>query len=190
MKSEQFFAERRRILAKLDINLTSLTRRGIGFADHPKLKTALGLSSRSLVHHWNKAGKAGLIPGYATQIERVSKTAKIVKTAGWVGVPIGVGASYLNVQEVCSAGDQEACAKVKYTETGSLLGGVMGGAAVGGLLSMGGTAFICGAIGLASAGVGGIACGLVVVGAGSVAGGTGGSWVGDKVGTLIYEQTR
>ena len=65
LKSPQFFAERARLFAQLDAHLLNSTRlRGYTtLGDHPKLKTALGISSRSLVHHWGKAGAPGQIPG-------------------------------------------------------------------------------------------------------------------------------
>ena len=59
LRSPAFFAERKRLLAQLNTNLTGMTRKSIGFPDHPNLKSALGISSRSLVHRWTMAG--GLI---------------------------------------------------------------------------------------------------------------------------------
>ena len=48
--------------------------------DHSKLKTALGISSRSLVHHWDKAGAPGQIPGYATHVSATSRAAQYMKS--------------------------------------------------------------------------------------------------------------
>ncbi|MEE1924945.1 hypothetical protein V0R50_15925 [Pseudomonas sp. 148P] len=190
LNSSQFCAERARVFAELSTNLSPLTRKAIGFPGHRKLKTALGLSTRSLVHHWKKAGALGPIPGYATHIGQVSKTAKIVKAGGWVGTAIGGGASYVKVQQVCSAGDEQACTKVKYTEGGSLLGGVAGGAVVGAALAKGGAGLLCVALGVPTFGIGAIACGIVVVGAGSLAGGMLGSKYGADAGELIFESSR
>ncbi len=190
LNSSQFFAERARLFTDLDNNLSPLTRKVIGFPNHPKLKTALGLSTRSLVHHWKKAGVSSPIPGYATHIEQVSRTAKILKAGGWVGTTIGGGASYLKVQKVCSEGTPEACEKVKFTETGSFLGGLGGGAVTGGVAASVGAGLVCTAIGIGTAGVGGIVCGIVVVGAGSYAGGAIGSRIGEGIGEIIYKQSR
>lgn len=187
LKSSQFRAERARLFADLNTNLLPLTRKSIGFPVHPKLKTALGLSTRSLVHHWKKAGTSGPIPGYATHIDRVSRTAKIVQAAGWVGVPIGVGASYMKVKDVCTAGNEVACAKVKYTEAGSLSVGTAAGIGAGYVMAHGGAAAICVALGVPTAGVAPIACGIIAVGAASFAAGTGGSKIGGYIGELIYE---
>lgn len=185
--SDQFRADRAQLFRQLDLNLTTLTRKSIGFPDHPKLKHALGLSTRSLVHHWKKAGGPGPIPGYAPHIERVSRAAKILKAGGWVGIGIGGGGSYLKVQEVCASGSEEACRKVKYTETGSFLGG-LGGGALGGAAAAYGAGTVCVAIGIGTGGIGGLVCGLVVVGAGSFVGGQALGTAGEKAGELIYEQ--
>lgn len=124
LKSPQFFAERTRLLAQLDAHLLNSTRlRGqTTLGDHPKLKTALGISSRSLVHHWDKAGAPGQIPGYATHVNAISRAAKYMSTGGYIGIGIGGVSSLLAIQEVCNSGSGAACEKVRFTEGVSLLG--------------------------------------------------------------------
>jgi uncharacterized Zn-binding protein involved in type VI secretion len=186
LRSPEFFAERKRLLAQLDAHLNGFLRKGIGLGDQPKLKKALGISSRSLVHHWSQAGVVDHIPGHATQISALTRASKIISAGGWIGTAVGGGASYLKVQEVCSAGNAAACERVKFTEGGSFLGVVGLGAlgASGATLALGG---VCIGIGVATAAVGGVACGLVVSGGGAFAG----SWMGEKtgafIGELIYE---
>jgi uncharacterized protein YciW len=106
LKSPQFFTERRLLLAQLDAHLLNSTRlRGhTTLGDHPKLKTALGISNRSLVHHWNKAGAPGQIPGYATHVESTSRAARYMQMGGYVGIGIGGVSSVLAVQAVCNGG--------------------------------------------------------------------------------------
>lgn len=189
LQSAEFFAERKQLLTHLDNHLSPLVKKGVGLDDHPKIKTALGISSRSLVHHWSKAGGPGQIPGYATHINGVSKASKFITYGGWIGTVIGGGASYMKVRDVCAAGHAEACTKIKYTETGSFAGGVLGGVATGGALSLA-AGSICIAIGIGTLGVGGIACGVVVVGVGSsVAGGLGSS-LGQGIAEIIYESAK
>ncbi len=190
LRSQEFFAERKRLLSMLDSNLTAMTRKGIGLADHPNLKHALGIYNKSLVHKWTQAGAAGQIPGYATQIEGVSKAAKIVRYGGWVGTAVGGGASYMKVQDVCAAGSTEACEKVKFTEAGRFVGGVAGGAAAGAFLTASAAGAVCLALGVPTFGAGTLVCGVVVVAAGSVASGAVGGialeWIGEK----IYEVSK
>ncbi|AIL63527.1 hypothetical protein [Pseudomonas alkylphenolica] len=190
LRSPDFFAERKRLLAQLNINLTTMTRKGIGFPDHPNLKSALGISSRSLVHRWTKAGAVDQIPGYATHIEGVSKAAKILKYGGWVGTAIGGGASYMKVQDVCAAGRTEACERIRFTETGSFFGGVAGGATAGGLLTGSVITSLCIGLGVPTGGLATLACGIVVVGVGSLAGGTLGGAGGEIIGDVIYETVK
>jgi hypothetical protein len=190
LRSPEFFAERKRLLGKLNTNLTALTRKGIGFPDHPNLKSALGISSRSLVHRWTKAGAADQIPGYATHIEGVSKAAKVVKAGGWIGTALGGGASYFKVQDVCAAGNAEACEKIKFTESGSFAGGVAGGAIAGALLSAPAVATLCVALGVPTGGVATLACSVVVAGAASFGGGAVGGIGGEVIAEKVYEATR
>jgi len=114
LNSPEFFSERKRLLSQLDTHLTKLTKQSIGFPDHPNLKALLGISTKSLVHRWRKAGAPGRIPGYATHIAGVSKAAKYVKYGGWIGTAVGGGASAVKVKGVCAEGDAEACEKVKF----------------------------------------------------------------------------
>jgi len=187
LRSPEFFAKRKVLFAQLDTQLTSLTKKSIGFPDHPKLKTALGISSRSLVHRAGRAGGFAQNPGYATHLARVAKASKYVQYGGWIGTAVGGGASYMKVQYVCAAGNTEACERVKYTEAGSFIGGVAGGAIAGAVLSAGTTGAICLAIGVPTAGVGTLVCGLVVVGGGSLLAGAVFGEGGEIIGEKIYE---
>ena len=187
LRSPEFFAERKRLLRLLDSHLNGLTKKGIGFPDHPNLKSALGISSRSLVHRWTKAGAPGQIPGYATHMDGVAKAAKYVKYGGWLGTALGGGASYMKVQEVCATGDEQACKKVEFTEGGSFLGGVAGGAIAGSILTSSTVGAICLGLGVPTVGAGTFVCGLIVVGVGSLTAGASLGWAGEKAGELIYE---
>lgn len=190
LRSPEFFAERKRLLAQLDSHLTGLTKKGIGFPDHPNLKNALGISSRSLVHRWTKAGAPGQIPGYATHMDGVAKAAKYVKYGGWLGAALGGGASYMKVQEVCTAGDEQACKKVKLTEGGSFLGGVAGGALAGSILTGPTLTSICAVLSVPSGGVALAVCGLAVVAVGSITGGALLGAGGEMDGEFIYEVSK
>ncbi|NNB43726.1 PAAR domain-containing protein [Pseudomonas chlororaphis] len=187
LRSVEFFSERRKLFGQLDANLTSITKMSIAFPDHPSLKSALGISSRSLVHRWTQAGAVGQIPGYATHIEGVSRASKILKWGGWIGTALGGGASYVKVQDVCLAGNKEACEKVKFTETGSFSGGVGGGVVAGVFLTSSMAGSICVAMGVPTGGVGSVVCGLVVIGGGSYVLGEAGNGFGAYLGEVVYE---
>ena len=189
LRSPVFFAERKRLLGLLDRHLGSLTRKGVGIESHPSLKNALGISSRSLVHHWSKAGAPGQIPGYATHLKGVATASKVIAAGGWVGIGIGAAASYNKVKAVCSAGNDETCEQVRYTETSSFVGSAATGIFAAGAVS-GAATTMCVGIGAATMVVGGMICGVVVVGAASYAAGVGGEWAGGLIGDVIYKATK
>ncbi|MDA8485586.1 hypothetical protein NNO07_21160 [Pseudomonas resinovorans] len=182
LRSPAFFASRQHLYRQLDLQLkaTFLNKR-LGLGSYDTLRRDLGISTRSLVHHWSQAGAPGQIPGYASHLDEVAKVAKYLKYGGHFAIAVGGVSSALKVQEVCRAGETEACQKIRFTETGSFVGGVAGGAVLSGIGFP-----ICVAIGIGTAGVGGLACGLVLTGAASYLGATGGSWAGERFGDQIY----
>jgi uncharacterized Zn-binding protein involved in type VI secretion len=173
-----FFERRQALFKELDFALGSLARKGMSLDDDPKLKRALGLSSKSIVNHWRKAGVDG-IPGYATHYERLAIGAKYAQNVGYLGITLDVALSALKIHEACTAGDQKACQVVSYREggklTGSMIGGTLGaGAGIG-----------CLAFAVTSAGVGGVACAVIVGGLGAAGGGALGSEIGEGSGELL-----
>ncbi|WDH36396.1 hypothetical protein [Pseudomonas chlororaphis] len=191
LKSPEFFARRQQLLRQLDAQLLNSTRlRGYTtLGDHPKLKTALGLSSRSLVHQWDKAGGPGQIPGYVTHVKSVSRAAKYMQMGGYVGIALGGVSSVLKVREVCQAGaGDESCRKVMFTETGKFAGSTAGGI-LGTETAMAGSRFICAALG-ASTAIGGVLCVATLVGVGASLGTDSGDVIGGRIGEIIYERAQ
>jgi uncharacterized Zn-binding protein involved in type VI secretion len=189
LRSPDFFNERQKLLGQLNMRLGTLTRKSIGLPDHPNLKTALGLSSKSLVHHWNKAGAPGQIPGYATPVEKLQRASKYIKYGGYLGIIVGGGASYMKVKEVCRAGETEACKRIRVTETGAFSGSVLGGMVVA-TASSSAAAPLCVALGLSTGGLGFLACGLGVAAGGAVGGSLVGGFMAEKAAEVIYERLK
>jgi uncharacterized Zn-binding protein involved in type VI secretion len=191
LRSPQFLTERQRLLAQLDAHLLNSTRvRGqTTLGDHPKLKTALGISSKSLVHHWDKAGGPGQIPGYSAHVDAVSRAAKYMKAGGYIGIGIGGVSSLMAIEQVCSKDPGAACEKVKLTEGGKFAFSTAFGVA-GGALASSASGSICLAIGVATGGIGGIACVAAIVGTGAWVGTTVGGMGGEYIGEKIYEATQ
>ncbi|WP_426206466.1 hypothetical protein [Pseudomonas sp. TWP3-1] len=182
LHSPEFFAKRKRLMAKLDASLGPLVRKGTGLPDHPKLKRALGLSSRRIVHRWGKAGSSAQLPGYATNIAGVARAAKYMKGGGYLGIGLQLGASTSKIYEVCASDREAECRQVKFVEGGKMVGGTAGALAGG---------YIGGKVGLAVCaklkGVGKLVCVLVVGAAGSVETGTKMTELGELVGQEIHE---
>jgi len=187
LRSPQFFADRQRLMNQLDAHLLNSTRlRGqTTLGDHPKLKTALGISSRSLVHHWDKAGGPGQIPGYAAHVKAVSRATKYMKAGGYIGIGLGGVSSLLAIEQVCNADSGAACERVKFTEGGKFGGATFFGLGAGALAGATGGS-MCLALGVTT-GIGGVVCVAALVGAGAWAGTTYGGQGGEYVGEKIYE---
>ncbi|MFT0869881.1 PAAR domain-containing protein [Pseudomonas sp. CAM1A] len=182
LKSPQFFASRSALYQQLNAQLRSaFVGKYLNLGGHESLRKGLGISTRSLVHHWSKAGAPGAIPGYATHLDEVAKMARYLKYGGYVGVGFGASSSYLKVQEACKAGETDECKKIRFTEAGGFAGGLVGGV-FGGAASGVAIKAVC------NFGVWGKAiCGIATVGVGSFAGSGGGVAGGEWLGEVLYE---
>ncbi|QXH33866.1 PAAR domain-containing protein [Pseudomonas muyukensis] len=182
LNSPQFFASRRALYQQLDAQLRSaFLGKYLNLGGHDSLRKSLNISTKSLVHHWSKAGAPGAVPGYATHLDEVARMTKYLKYGGHVAVGLGATSSYMKIYEACRAGETEACKKVRLTETGSFTGALGGGAAGawGGQMA---SKYVCflGPLGR-------VACGVAMVGAGSFVGSTVLGQVGERTGEIIYE---
>ena len=190
LKSPSFFAQRRLLLKQLDGQLkAAFLNKRLNLGTYERLKKSLNLSTRSLVHHWSKAGGPGQIPGYATYLDKVARLSKYLKYGGYVGFGFGGSSSYLKVKDVCRAGETEVCRKVRLTEAGSFSFGVAGGT-VGSAAGLAAVGTLCSAVTVGSAGLGAPLCGIVLVGSGTLVGGMIGGKAGESTGEFIYEVTR
>ena len=151
-----------------------------------KLKPAFSISSRRLMHHWDKAGAPGQIPGYATHVNATSRAAKYIQGGGYIG--IGGVSPLLAIQEVCVGDSGAACKKVKFTEGGKFLGST-GFGYLGGELAHIASPTICAALGVTTA-IGGVVCVAAVVGIGALVGTEVGGLGGEFTAEKIFEATQ
>lgn len=96
----------------------------------------------------------------------------------------------MKVRDVCSAGNSEACERIRLTEAGSFLGGVGSGMLVGRTLTAPIVGGLCVAMGVPSGGLLMLACGIVAVGGGTYAGGILGEIGGELAGEIVYESIK
>ncbi|MBG2630737.1 PAAR domain-containing protein [Klebsiella michiganensis] len=177
---EQFYVRRSQLFKELkSILKVNFLNKAMKFGEYTKIKNALGLSSSSITHKWNETGISD-IEGYATHIERAAKYVKAMRYTGYLGIGFSGLHSLNEIHEACSVGREAECTKKKYTEIGSFAVGTGVGVA-GGYLAIP----LCIAIGVGTAGVGGLAC-SVIAGAGlgyvgSSAGGAFGEWGGEQL---------
>nr|WP_306140560.1 hypothetical protein [Pseudomonas sp. CM27] len=98
--------EWRQLLQQLDGQLkVAFINKQLNLGSYERLKKSLNIFTRSLVHHWSKAGGPGQIPGYATHLDKVARLSKYLEYGGYAAIGLGGASSYLKVQEVCRAGD-------------------------------------------------------------------------------------
>ena len=177
----EFFERRRALFKELDFSLGSVARQGMSLDDDAKLKRALGLSSKSIVHSWKTAGVGG-IPGYATHYERLATGGRYARNVGYLGITLDASLSALKIHESCTTGSERECQIVAYQEggkfTGSLVGGGIGAAA---------SAATCTVFAITTAGIGGVACAVIAGGLGAAAGGHGGGVLGQGAGEILRE---
>ena len=187
LKSTQFRDQRQHLLKQLDAHLLNSThlRGQTSLGDHPKLKKALGISTKSLVHHWNKAGAPSQIPGYATHVEATSRAAKYMNTGGYIAIGISGVSSLLAIQQVCSGDSGDACERVRFTEGGKFVGSTVVGF-IGGEVARHASGPICMALG--ATGVGGVVCVAAIIGAGAFVGTKVGERGGGILGEKLYEK--
>ena len=178
---EQFYVQRAQLFKELESVLkVGFLNKAMKFGEYTKIKHALGLSTSSITHKWNETG-IGDIEGYATHIERAAKYVKAMKYIGYVGIGFSAAHSMNEINEACSVGRENECTKKKYTEIGSFSGGIGGG-----ILTSSLAVPLCIAIGIGSAGTGGLVCTIIAGGILGYAGGEAGSWGGEKAGNSLY----
>lgn len=179
---EQFYVRRAQLFTELDRVLkVGFLNKAMKFGEYTKIKNALGLSTSSITHKWNETGVSD-IEGYATHIERAAKYTKAMRYTGYVGIAFSAVHSINEINEACSIGREAECTRKKYTEIGSFSGGVGAGILTGSLAVP-----LCIAIGIGTAGTGGLVCTIIAGGTLGYAGGEAGSWGGEKVGKSLYK---
>jgi len=184
LKVPEFFEKRKQILAKLDAQFFNSTRlrNFTALGNHPILKKSLNISTKSLVHHWKKAGGPGDIPGYSNYVKPMAEAVKYMKTGGYVAIGIGGVSSALLIREACTTGTKEECTRVTMKEGGKFLGSTSAGIGAGAAVAKP-SLKMC--FGRNPSYVSGAVCTIAVVGTaswlGTTLGGLGGEFVGESI---------
>ncbi|PAN97808.1 hypothetical protein CIW61_19970 [Enterobacter cloacae] len=178
---EQFYVRRAQLFKELERELkVGFLNKAMKFGEYTKIKNALGLSTSSITHKWNETGISD-IEGYATHIERAAKYVAAMRYVGYVGIGFSALHSINEINEACSVGREDECTKKKYTEIGSFADSTGGGILAGGMAVP-----LCIAIGVGTAGTGGLVCAVIAGGTLGYVGGEAGGWGGEKVGNTLY----
>jgi hypothetical protein len=187
LKNSSFFAQRKVLFNRLNTALNRFGQPILGgnlFAGD--VRSNLGLSSKSIIHQWNKnPGSVSTIPDFKKNYTTVAGMAKNLKRVGYVGIALtGIDAA-ANIQKACTVDDDVACSKSKYTQTGKATGSVLGGVVSGGV----GSWAVCTlAFGLPSGGTSAFWCAVAVGASGGYVGGSVGGNIGESTGEFIYQE--
>ncbi|WP_158783339.1 hypothetical protein [Pantoea sp. BAV 3049] len=173
---QQFFVERNQLLHQLKelVNkplLKSLARYTVKFQQYENMKRALNLSSRSIVHEWSTVGMGG-IPGYSYYVGNAARAARFLRMGGYVGIGFSFAGTTNDVVDACSKGRESECGKIAFKQYARFVAGT-GGGMLGGIYGSTAMVGVCAGIGIATVGIGGVACAAVGSMAGGYVGGTG-----------------
>lgn len=183
---EQFHVKRAQLFNELDRVLkVGFLNKGMKLSEYSNLKSALGLSTKSITHKWNETGISD-IDGYATHLERAAKYVTAMRYVGYIGIGFSALHSINEINEACSVGREDECTKKKYTEVGSFSGGIIGSIG-GGAIGTGICTVVLGALTIEAAGAGALACGVILGTGGGYVGGEFLSDQGENLGELIYK---
>ncbi len=188
LQSTEFFARRRLLMQRLDVALGRFVRARVHNPSATKLKTQLGLGSKSILHHWRRSGgpPQRVVPGLPAQYARVARMGKSMKALGYVSIALDGVYSAQMINDACTdwiSDTSSRCTRTQFEQAfrfgGSTIGGVVGGALA---------ISLCFAMGVATGGLGFIVCGLMAGAAGAYAGGNLGGWLGMGAGDLAYNR--
>jgi len=188
LNNNAFFAKRKILFQRLDTALSRFGQPAIGGAlVAGDMRRNLGLSSKSIVHNWKDSRTGAVnIPGYEKHYAKVAKLAKNINRVGYIGIGLSVVDAETNIRQACLVGNEEVCAKSKFTQRGKMVGSIAGGALVGGA-AYGACNLV---FGVPSLGTSFLWCGIVATGVGGYVGSQAVGKFGEYSGELIYEKTR
>ncbi len=155
-----------------------------------RIKSRLGLSSKSFVRQWRAQGGSGDIRGFENNYRQLTNTACHFSRLGHVSIVLDVGFSVASIAEACAVeSDGEFCRRTKYAETGRAAGSI----ALGSFGGWAGAYGLCNLVfGVESLGTSLLWCTIVAGAAGGYAGGQagsfGGSWAGNRAYETIYDK--
>ncbi|WP_040261347.1 hypothetical protein [Pseudomonas massiliensis] len=176
---DAFYAKRTALFMKLEEQLSSIAAYGSGLRKKGKIKHALGLSTKSFLHH-------GEIAGYADKVFGVARASNLAKKGAYIGIPLDMASTALEIHKACTEGREEECRRAKYVESSALVGS-LGGGAVGGQIGGHAGRLICGfALGATTGGIGAIGCAVLGGAVGGMVFGDLGGKGAKALGSLVY----
>jgi len=186
LHNQNFFTKRRIQFARLDAALNRFGQPSLGGKlVAGDIRSNLGLSSKSIIHQWNKQpANATSIPNFNKNYAAVAEMSRNLNRVGYVGMALTGLDAASNIQKACTIGDDVQCSKSKYTQAGKAFGSI-GGGTLGGAVATWATCSIV--FGLPTGGTSFFWCALVAGGGGGYIGGNYGGEYGESKGEVLYE---
>ncbi len=181
LSKDQFVAQRQRLFNVLDGQLRGIGHWGTGLKNNSTIKKMLGISSKSFM-------RSGEVANYARSVKRINNVARTLSSGTAIGVALDVTAGVMEISEACSAGREQQCTKAKFVDVGKMIVGIPSAAVVG-KAGEKALARLCLRMIGPTRGASLLACGIAGAASGGWVGGTGGSNLGDVIGTMLYELT-
>ncbi|MBU2872007.1 hypothetical protein [Colwellia sp. E2M01] len=186
LHNKNFFTQRKIQFARLDAALSRFGQPSLGGKlVAGDIRSNLGLSSKSIIHQWNKQPtNATTIPNFHKNYAAVAEMARNLKRVGYLGIVLTGVDAVSNVQKACTVGDDAQCSKSQYTQTGKAVGSI-GGGVLGGAVATWATCSIV--FGLPTGGTSFFWCAVVAGVGGGYAGGKYGGEYGESKGEVLYK---
>ncbi len=181
----QFYTQRQQLYSALDTNMGRLSRTiALGTPRDMAARSALKISTKSQVLHWERHGTDGGVKGFQSHFDRLAQTTRYLKNGGYLTIAIDGALTYDTIKKACKS-DDRFCHKTAVVESSGFAGRVVGGFS-GGILAYGACSTI---FALPSAGSSFLWCGLVAGAAGGFLGGTGAGFLTEKGAEVFFGST-
>ncbi|WP_394203928.1 hypothetical protein [Shewanella waksmanii] len=186
LNNRGFLTQRKIQFARLDAALSRLAQPKLGGnLIAGDIRRNLGLSSKSIIHQWNKApSNATSIPNFHKNYAAVADMSRNLKRVGYLGIALTGVDAVANIKKACSVGNEAQCSKSRYTQTGKATGSIVGGFLTGGAASWATCTLV---FGLPSGGTSAFWCAVVAGAGGGYLGGKYGGKIGESKGEVLYE---
>ncbi|MGL4352447.1 MAG: hypothetical protein ACRCTP_00575 [Aeromonas popoffii] len=126
--SSEFYTGRKARLANIDNAVNRLTMSGVKIAPYTKIKSTLGLSTKSVLHNWRSVTRYHEVPALGERMKQISKYVKGAERLGWVSVALDATSGGMKSYEAWQTGDDTLFARVTVREIGRVGGAFTGGA--------------------------------------------------------------
>ncbi|WP_166264454.1 hypothetical protein [Marinobacter caseinilyticus] len=131
--TSQFYTHRQHLYAALDTDMGRLSRTlALGTPRDMAARSALKISTKSQVLHWERHGIDGGVKGFQPHFDRLAQTTRYLKNGGYLTIAIDGALTLDTIVKACASGDDRFCRRTTVVESSGFAGRV-GGGVVGGM---------------------------------------------------------